>query len=78
MVAEKSAASQTPQETGPTSRVKPALPTDGRKEWSAAAGHSHARAAMDPWRAAAPYVCFAEKVCDNGLTTWVRLVAYGK
>lgn len=37
-----------------------------------------ARAAMDPWRAAAPYVCFAEKVCDNGLTTWVRLVAYGK
>ena len=28
--------------------------------------------------AAAPYVCFAEKVCDNGLTTWVRLVAYGK
>lgn len=37
-----------------------------------------ARAARDPWGAAAPYVCFAEKVCDNGLTTWVRLVAYGK
>ena len=36
------------------------------------------RAARDPWGAAAPYVCFAEKVCDNGLTTWVRLVAYGK
>ena len=34
--------------------------------------------ARDPWGAAAPYVCFAEKVCDNGLTTWVRLVAYGK
>ena len=37
-----------------------------------------ARAARDPWGAAAPYVCFVEKVCDNGLTTWVRLVAYGK
>ena len=35
-------------------------------------------AAKDPWRVAAPYVCFAPKVCDNGLTKWVRLVAYGK
>ena len=41
-------------------------------------GSGTARAARDPWGAAAPYVCFAEKVCDNGLTTWVRLVAYGK
>jgi hypothetical protein len=35
-------------------------------------------AAKDPWRVVAPYVCFAPKVCDNGLTKWVRLVAYGK
>ena len=35
-------------------------------------------AAKDPWRAAAPYVCFAPWVCDNGLTKWVRLVALGE